>query len=661
MGIKSVPYHPRINRIKIILYQVVSIRGKIMGITLLLVLLLGLSLTWQVRATSLVTQQQQLEVEGASIARDVAARSIDYIFANNIYALFALAKDTMANNPDVRYLFILDTSGKVLVQTFGQGIPEGLRKVNPVQAEQRYNIKVLETEEGLIHDIGVPIFDGRAGVVRLGMSEKNLRLSVDKVSKRLLITTFLVSLLGILASYVLATLIAKPISQMVEVTRDIAQGNLKRRINIRWDDEIGELGKSFNGMVENLEVSREAIEEFNREMVSRNKQLLAFNAVAVTVNQTLNKDEMLQAVVGKILATTRFSYGGIYLWDDELENLNHFFSIGNTPLEEGKTTDIIEEVALLVTKTGEPFISPDLNQELLHNLELERNGVQVIIIPLWANNKVNGVMTFFVRFDTKLTDEDRQFIITISNYMRIATENAVLWQELKEKEEMRVYLLEKVITAQEEERKRISRELHDQAGQSLTSLILGLKVLSGATSWDEVQSRVEELRNLAYDTLTDIHDLAIELRPAVLDDLGLDAALYRYTSEYSQRTGILVDFQASELNDLRLKPDAETSIYRTVQEALTNVAKHAQAKNVSVILERFDTHLMAIVEDDGIGFEVNEVMNSSIKYNRLGLFGMQERMALIGGTLDIESTPGVGTTVYIKVPLDYSIQQATAV
>ncbi|MHB1126503.1 MAG: HAMP domain-containing protein [Bacillota bacterium] len=647
---------PAINRVKVILYQKASIRGKIMGITLFLVLLLGLSLTWQVRITSLDTLQQQLEVEGASLARDVAARSIDYIFTNNVYALFALAKDTMANNNGVRYLFILDTEGEVLVQTFQKGIPEGLRQINPVKAEQRYNIKILETEEGLIHDVAVPIFEGRAGVVRLGMSEENLRFSVNKVSKKLLTTTFLVSLLGILASYGLATLIARPISQMVQATRDIARGNLNRRVTIRWEDEIGELGKSFNGMVENLEVSREAIEQFNREMVSRNQQLLAFNAVAVAVNQTINKDEMLQAVVGKILETTRYTYGGIHLWDDEREKLNYFYLIGNPPLEVGKTTDIIEEVALLVTKTGEPFISPDLIQELSQDHELEGQGIQVIAIPLWANNKVNGVMTFFGQFDAKLTDEDRQFIITICNYMRVATENAVLWQELKEKEEMRVYLLEKVITAQEEERKRISRELHDQAGQSLTSLILGLKVLSGATSWSEVQLRVEELRNLAYNTLTEIHDLAIELRPAVLDDLGLEAALYRYASEYSQRTGIVVDFQANGLNDLRMKPDVETSIYRTVQEALTNVAKHAQAKNVSVILECFTSYLLVIVEDDGLGFEVSEVMHSSIKYNRLGLFGMQERMALIGGTLAIESTPGVGTTVYIKVPLDPMLQ-----
>jgi signal transduction histidine kinase len=222
-------------------------------------------------------------------------------------------------------------------------------------------------------------------------------------------------------------------------------------------------------------------------------------------------------------------------------------------------------------------------------------------------------------------------------------------KELKHKEEMRKQLLAKIIGAQEDERKRISRELHDETGQTLTSLMVGLKSVENSTNTNHVTTNIAQLRALAAQTLDDVHHLSSELRPSVLDDLGLAAALKKYVQEYSVKMGVNVDSHISGLPVERLLPEVEIAIYRIVQEALTNIAKYATASSVSVILRFRDSKVIAIIEDNGRGFDVNGVMASKGE-KQLGLYGMYERASLIGGKLTIESEIGVGTTIYLEVP-----------
>ena len=224
-------------------------------------------------------------------------------------------------------------------------------------------------------------------------------------------------------------------------------------------------------------------------------------------------------------------------------------------------------------------------------------------------------------------------------------------EELHDKEVLRGRLLERIITVQEDERKRIARELHDETGQALTSLMVGLKALGGATCLEEVRSTADQLRATAAQTLGSLHSLALELRPSVLDDLGLVAALKRYVKDYATGFGLDADFEAVGLEEKRLTPQVETTLYRIVQEALTNVARHAEASQVSVLLGQRRGSVIAIVEDDGRGFDVESVLTSG-QPTRLGLHGMQERASLVGGKLTVESTPGIGTTVFIEIPLD---------
>jgi PAS domain S-box-containing protein len=217
--------------------------------------------------------------------------------------------------------------------------------------------------------------------------------------------------------------------------------------------------------------------------------------------------------------------------------------------------------------------------------------------------------------------------------------------------EIRARLLEQVISAQESEQRRLARELHDETGQSLTSLLVGLRVLEDAAVLDDVRTRAAELRRLTAQTLDEVRRLARGLRPAVLDDLGLVPALEHYATEYAEAHGIAVDVEARSLAGVRLSPTVETTLYRIVQEALTNVAKHAGANTVSIVLRRQPTWVQAIVADDGCGFDVDRAMKAEASWSHLGLHGMWERAALLNGSVTIESTPGEGTTVYARLPI----------
>jgi len=181
--------------------------------------------------------------------------------------------------------------------------------------------------------------------------------------------------------------------------------------------------------------------------------------------------------------------------------------------------------------------------------------------------------------------------------------------------------------------------------------MVGLKVLEGATCLEEVRDITEQLRTTAAQTLDSLHSLTLELRLSVLDDLGLVAALKRYVKDYATGVGLDTDFETVGLEEKRLTPQVETTLYRIVQEALTNVARHTEASQVSVLLEQRKGSVIAIIEDDGRGFDVEGALTSG-QLKRLGLHGMQERAHLVGGMLTLESTPGVGTTVFIEIPLD---------
>ncbi len=237
--------------------------------------------------------------------------------------------------------------------------------------------------------------------------------------------------------------------------------------------------------------------------------------------------------------------------------------------------------------------------------------------------------------------------------LRRNEELMVLYRELERKEALRGELLRKVISAQEEERKRIARELHDETSQALAALALALETASVAPtrSIKEMKARIAAIKPRAVGILEEVRKLTLDLRPTVLDDLGLIPAIRWYAENRLRHQGVKVQIEAVG-NERRLPPELETTLFRVVQEAISNVGHHARAENVIVTLDFSQSSVVIEVEDDGEGFDLASVSKSYEKGRGLGLMGMRERVALFSGTLEIETAPGAGTQLRIEVPIE---------
>lgn len=274
----------------------------------------------------------------------------------------------------------------------------------------------------------------------------------------------------------------------------------------------------------------------------------------------------------------------------------------------------------------------EVDQEVSRRLGA-RTGLYV---PMIIGDRRIGIITAHDKegSDARFSDEDMRLAETFAARAAVAVDLS---------ERVASDALRRVVSAQELERQRLARELHDETGQALTSILLGLKSVEDAKSATEASVAAAALRELVVTTLQDVRRLAVELRPKALDDFGLVSALERLVETFREQTGIQVDLEP-RLGEERLSPDVETTLYRITQEALTNVVKHAQAKRVSIVLTRRNGSVAAVIEDDGRGF------STSSEGNGLGLLGMRERITLVGGRLDVESSPGFGTTLSIEVP-----------
>jgi signal transduction histidine kinase len=274
---------------------------------------------------------------------------------------------------------------------------------------------------------------------------------------------------------------------------------------------------------------------------------------------------------------------------------------------------------------------PEVDQQTARRL-----GVRAgLYVPLVIGGRAIGVVVAHDRDgpDPRFSDDDLRLAETLA--ARAAT--GVDLSQRVSRDAVR-----RVVEAQELERARLARELHDETGQALTSILLGLKPFEANAKGEDLEA-VGALRELVVSTLQNVRRLAVELRPSALDDLGLVPAIDRLAQSFGE-TGVHVDVEAP-IGDARLPEAVETTLYRIAQEAVTNIAKHAEATRLSITLTRKNGSIAVIIEDDGKGFD------PSTEVDGLGLLGMRERLALVGGTLRIETAPGAGTTIAAEVPV----------
>jgi signal transduction histidine kinase len=390
------------------------------------------------------------------------------------------------------------------------------------------------------------------------------------------------------------------------------------------------------------------------------ERLTVLVAAALELSVPHDRDTVLQRIVEGAASVAGARYAALGVYDDS-GNLTTFVhhgideptvqAIGNHPKGRGLLGQVIiadhpvrrDEIGSDPSSCGFPPSHPDMHTFL--GVPLVRGGRRHG--NLYVTEKVGGGP-----FD----DTDEALVVALAAFAAGAIETTeILALErsrtaAQEQAKARRELLGQVIAAQEAERARVSRDLHDDVGQALTSVLLGLRLVEDTladphTDVDDVRSRVADLRELVADGLRRARQLAFDLRPTVLDDIGLLPALQRLTKDLTRRTGLTVELDTAALAPgERLAPEIETVIYRVVQEALTNVVRHAAATTASVVLVRHDRTVRVLVEDDGAGFDTDH--HSA----RLGFRGMLERAELVGGTLSVTSMPGRGATVVLEVP-----------
>ncbi|MGH3057851.1 MAG: GAF domain-containing protein [Gaiellaceae bacterium] len=277
---------------------------------------------------------------------------------------------------------------------------------------------------------------------------------------------------------------------------------------------------------------------------------------------------------------------------------------------------------------------PEVDQQAARRLGVH----SALFVPLVARGRGIGVAIAHDKIGPgpSFDDDDLRLAETLAQRAAIAVDLS---------ERVSRDAVRRVVEAQELERARLARELHDETGQALTSILLGLKPLEQTALSDETVAAVASVRELVVSTLQDVRRLAVELRPSALDDFGLVSAVERLAETFREQTGMQVDLE-TQLGEERLPGAVETALYRIVQEALTNIVKHAEASRVSILLTRKDGSALAVVEDDGLGFDPGAARDEG-----LGLVGMRERVALVGGRLRIESAMGAGATLVAEVPL----------
>ena len=269
------------------------------------------------------------------------------------------------------------------------------------------------------------------------------------------------------------------------------------------------------------------------------------------------------------------------------------------------------------------------------------------VVPLIFSGALIGELKLLSQ-ESDFFSTDRQLLLgSYANLAAVVIQNSWLFEEVRNSNRQLHGLSQRLIKAQEDERLNLSRELHDESGQLLTGLLFELGILErNALNPEKAEEKIQELKTTAHELQENLHKLAVNLRPASLDHLGLVTALEQFVNDFSRQYDIRVEFEAVSMQEQRLSSEVETAIYRIVQESLTNVVLHARATLVDVLISQRNDHVVATIEDNGVGF----LPTTPSVEEHLGLFGMRERVEMLNGRFTIESAPGKGTTVNVEIP-----------
>lgn len=403
-----------------------------------------------------------------------------------------------------------------------------------------------------------------------------------------------------------------------------------------------------------------ATKEMELQNIEAHQKLLALNTIATAVSQSLDLDTVLTTALEKTLEIMKVNTGCILLWDEARQSLCYKVYHGlSEEYVQAQFCSLGEGIAGKVARTGKAIVIGDISpdaQDMNYSLSFAEGLRAVASVPLISKEHVLGVLSIASRESREFSSQETQLLESIAVQIAIAMENAKLHQEVQRKDEIRGELLREIFSIQEEERRRIARELHDETSQALASLVANLETASGllAVSADKVDRRLKEAQALSIGILDEIHKIIYELRPTLLDDLGLVSAIRWLIDNNLRAQGVLVEFKTVGRKK-RFSSQLETTLFRVIQEAVTNITRHASAKNVSLSLHFREETVQVKIKDDGQGFDVDEAINSKERPRGLGLLGMKERVELMNGKLSIYSALDTGTEVNIEIPTNCEV------
>ncbi|HEX77850.1 MAG TPA: GAF domain-containing protein [Dehalococcoidia bacterium] len=399
--------------------------------------------------------------------------------------------------------------------------------------------------------------------------------------------------------------------------------------------------------------------QLESQIMRRYHELSALDRISTAVSGSLDLDTVLNVALDNVLELVDGTIGGILLLDEGTQTLSYRVHRGLSDRYVAEMRlRLGEGIAGRVAQSGEPMLTEDISadQRAARPDLISTEGLKAFVsVPLRAKDKVLGVMNVASYLRRRFGEDDMHLLDSIGHQLGMAIEGAKLYQELRKASETYRQLLQQSILAQEEERKRIARELHDETGQTLTGLALNLQVIMEMMELPgveaaEVKTRLKKVQAFTAQAVTEIGKLINDLRPSLLDELGLVAAVRKYAEVQLEPHGVNVTVE-SDLTPQRLPSEVEVALFRIAQGAISNVMKYAEARNVTISLAGKNDEVIFTIEDDGRGFDTAQL---AARREAMGVLTMQERVNLLGGTCTIQSRPGHGTMVTVKVPITWS-------
>jgi len=555
------------------------------------------------------TLENELRKRGLALASDLANFMARPLLSHDLPTLRRFVNQSMEQDY-VRYVIVLDPKGKVVMHSdlseVGKTYMDGLSMAAVKSRNPGYTDLHVSKNEELHCDMFMPIqvSEVRLGTIRLGYSHMAVEKEIAEARQQIFIIGLLTAVGGGFFAYLLATFISSPIKRITDATGKVANGYLNTQLMIKRDDEIGTLANAFNKMTEDLRRTTVSKDYFDNIIKSMHDTLVVIGQDAKIRSVNKATCELLEYKEGELIGRD------MNLIVPEEEKI--FRSEGFQKLVEESI--VVNREIDYVTRSGKriPML---FSSAVLKNKE----------------GKVEGAVCI----------------------ARDVTERKQAEEALRESERELHFLSSQLLTAQEKERKRLSIELHDELGQSLMVLKLKLRSIQEGLQAGQARLKTECDQGIAYinEVIENVRRLSRDLSPSILENLGLSAALRWLVDAFTKHTKIECSLEMREIENM-FSEEEEITIYRMIQECLTNIAKHAQATHVSLIIREQEGSAFFRVEDNGRGFNVREAFSKDPGKKGLGLAAMYERTRMLGGAIDIWSQEGGGTRITFTVPLD---------